>query len=389
MNKTLCLYLFITAFITTSAQSLIGEKAPDIVVKEWINHRESSIPLSKQISNKELKGKVIVLDFWFTQCAPCVASIPHLNGLAKKFPEVVFLSINFDKKAKVEKFMNNQLLFYPIGIDEQKQTISNYKVHLYPETFVIDTNGRIVFQGTSLGLDTKTFEKIIGLETSQSISVSSADTKTKKKNFTFKVEKNKHDMENSSYSQSWDYKTVIFNQSLQDILSTFYEISHSRIISSDTAFLNTKFDATLELEEKFFNKGENKELIKFLLSDHLNYQIEPITVEKKVWQMKITDSLKLEQFKFEKNYSSSSSGNHWHVFEGYTLSLISHYFEDEYDVLITPVKLSSDPTYKLKLPNTESFEEFRSYLKKEIGIMLIQKKEDVTLFKIIVSDNGN
>jgi len=54
-----------------------------------------------------LAGKAVVLEFWATWCAPCVAAIPHLNELATQFKDrpVVFLSVSDETPSVVEAFL--------------------------------------------------------------------------------------------------------------------------------------------------------------------------------------------------------------------------------------------------------------------------------------------
>src|SRR5436309_2703130 len=68
-------------------ETMQGKPAPALVLKGWIN--------SKPLTAADLKGKIVVLDFWATWCGPCIASIPHNNELAKKFADkaVVFIGI--------------------------------------------------------------------------------------------------------------------------------------------------------------------------------------------------------------------------------------------------------------------------------------------------------
>jgi peroxiredoxin len=62
----------------------------------------------KTIDTKLLRGKVLVIDFWFISCSGCVAEIPRLNKLRAKFNDnenVVFLALTFDKAERVNQFL--------------------------------------------------------------------------------------------------------------------------------------------------------------------------------------------------------------------------------------------------------------------------------------------
>lgn len=93
---------------------------------------------------ESLKGKVIVLNFWFTQCKPCVAEFPDLNELKAKFdPEkVVFFAVSWNDVATINTFMKNRQLDYTI-IPNGNKLISYFKIPHYPYNVIIDQKGTI------------------------------------------------------------------------------------------------------------------------------------------------------------------------------------------------------------------------------------------------------
>jgi thiol-disulfide isomerase/thioredoxin len=116
---------------------LIGKPAPDFTVKT-IN--------GKKVSLKSLKGKVVVMNFWFTQCRPCVEEIPELNAIAKKYKgnkDVVFLGIEVrpeTTKEDVEKFLKRVPFAYEIAMGG-KDAAALYEAKTFPANFVIDKKG--------------------------------------------------------------------------------------------------------------------------------------------------------------------------------------------------------------------------------------------------------
>lgn len=72
---------------------------------------------NKTISLNELRGKVVLLDFWIKNCGPCIQSVPHLNYLKAKFKNEKFtlISINsYDSKEDVIWFCNKFKVKYPV-----------------------------------------------------------------------------------------------------------------------------------------------------------------------------------------------------------------------------------------------------------------------------------
>ena len=95
----------------------------------------------------ELKGKVVVINFWAIGCKPCVAEIPELNELVKEFKDkdVIFLAIASDKKKRLERFLKTHPFYYRV-VPEAWQIFKLYKVAAIPVHIVIDQQGYIRFK---------------------------------------------------------------------------------------------------------------------------------------------------------------------------------------------------------------------------------------------------
>lgn len=109
-------------------------------------------PLSLRASGAEpaptlasLRGRIVVLEFWATWCAPCVAAIPHLNELATKLSAepITFLSITAEDPAAVEPFLQKNPLKTRASFDQDHQTFKAYGVRYIPHTVVLDRQGKI------------------------------------------------------------------------------------------------------------------------------------------------------------------------------------------------------------------------------------------------------
>jgi peroxiredoxin len=94
----------------------------------------------------DLKGKVVVLNFWATWCPPCVAETPALNRLEKYIDSrggmVLGVSVDEDGAA-YEKFLKDQSVVFPTYRDATKKSASDYGTSIYPETYIIDRHGKI------------------------------------------------------------------------------------------------------------------------------------------------------------------------------------------------------------------------------------------------------
>ncbi len=118
-----------------NTSSLIGTQAPDFSLTD-IN--------GNTISLQQSKGKVIVLNFWFTSCKPCIDEIPELNEVFENYKlntDVVFASITFNQINQVKSFLTKHAIQYPVFADAMS-TIDLFGIKSYPTNIVIGKNGR-------------------------------------------------------------------------------------------------------------------------------------------------------------------------------------------------------------------------------------------------------
>jgi peroxiredoxin len=115
----------------------------------------------------ELKGKIIVMNYWFSACRPCVMEMPELNKLVDKYRDknVVFLGLTYHIKPNIERFLQRFEFKYNL-IPESQIEIHNYHVQTYPTHIIIDQNGYIVLREEGLSYDTvdlldKTIEALL------------------------------------------------------------------------------------------------------------------------------------------------------------------------------------------------------------------------------------
>ncbi|HEV7349787.1 TlpA disulfide reductase family protein [Telluribacter sp.] len=112
----------------------------------------------KTISLSDLKGKVILLDFWIKNCGLCIQSIPHLNELKNKFKDKDFeiISINsYDSKEEVNWFCNKHKTDYSVLL-MGKVVAEKYGVSAFPTFFIIDKTGKIIYSKAGFNASVQT-----------------------------------------------------------------------------------------------------------------------------------------------------------------------------------------------------------------------------------------
>ncbi len=91
--------------------------------------------------------KIVVLNFWFTTCAPCVKELPDLNRIHERYKDradIVFIAPTFEFAENIDSFLVEHPFSYSI-LPEAYEAIKNYKAIAYPLNVIIDFDGRIAF----------------------------------------------------------------------------------------------------------------------------------------------------------------------------------------------------------------------------------------------------
>ena len=106
----------------------------------------------KQWSLKELRGKVVLLNFWATWCPPCRKEMPDLEALGKQFggQGLVILSITDDDPAKVRSYIEKQNITYPVLLDAEGKLSKQFRIYGIPKTFLYDREGKLVSQAIDM-----------------------------------------------------------------------------------------------------------------------------------------------------------------------------------------------------------------------------------------------
>jgi len=119
-------------------------QAPELeFVGSWMN-TEKSMGAATKLS--DLKGKVVVLDFWATWCGPCLQSVPKNNEIARKYADkgLVFIGVcHLRGGEKMAETVAARSIEYPVCIDAKNRVNEAYLVDSYPDYYIIDREGRV------------------------------------------------------------------------------------------------------------------------------------------------------------------------------------------------------------------------------------------------------
>jgi peroxiredoxin len=101
-----------------------------------------------------LKGKVVVLNFWYIACPPCQAEMPGLNSLVSEFKdkEVVFIAFATDQEKELREFLKTKAFNYQI-IPKAETINQKYNINLWPTHIILNRDGNIAQRITGGGMN--------------------------------------------------------------------------------------------------------------------------------------------------------------------------------------------------------------------------------------------
>ena len=117
----------------------------------------------KTWSLRELKGKVVLVNFWATWCPPCRKEMPDLNTLYQRFKDqgFVVLAISDEDADKVKPFIAERNISYPVMLDPGRKVNELFQVEGIPKSFVYDREGKLVAQSIDMRTQ-KQFLEMLG-----------------------------------------------------------------------------------------------------------------------------------------------------------------------------------------------------------------------------------
>lgn len=150
MNKSLITKALIVFFLVIcissacegrkryEAKSYLGEKAPELVVEEWLT------------SEPETEGKFVLIGLWTTWCTGNGTFVNMLNRLQKKYEnDLVIIGICTDKKEEVIEYDTPRIEFYS-AVDMRRRMYWALELTMFPYAIIVDPDGYVVWEGYPL-----------------------------------------------------------------------------------------------------------------------------------------------------------------------------------------------------------------------------------------------
>lgn len=147
--------------VEKNSDSLFHQR--ELYINSWMGHELPYFQIKDIEGNayttQTLRGKVIVLNFWFTACQPCLREMPQLNELRREFQSknVVFLALSFDQEAQVRKFLSSHPFSYSV-VAADSLVMKELGVQTWPTHIIVDKQGIIRY--VSVGYENGSVDKL-------------------------------------------------------------------------------------------------------------------------------------------------------------------------------------------------------------------------------------
>ncbi len=359
----------------------VGQTAPPIIITDWI----ANVP-----ADKDLTSYPVVLEFWATWCAPCIAAVPHLNELQSQFAHtgLRFVSLTDEPTDKVDRLLKRVAFQSIVASDQSKKThiaYGNGKTGLdaFPLTVFIDAKGMIRWIGDPNYLDKAILQNLLegnpppaneklGPATSPAWSftsgmattISSADPfilhmqvmKDGGKLYHFEMRETKQATRISTSSKRGLYFS---SGRLNEIWELAFKIRPTNLVIPDT--LQSK-----QYVLSYKNIRPNDSFLDTLsanILNHLKLTARNDTISKMVYKCVLSDSSKLERTKNKPGNSGHSDSGDTFLMNGQTLdkafSLISTQAKEPF---VGPLNVDGQFDFTLNKSSAETLaESLKSY----------------------------
>lgn len=136
--------------------ALSGKEAPDFTLKVVAN--QNPMGDKPTLSLSELRGKVVILDFWASWCGPCQAEAPIVNKVAQRFSDrgLVVIGVHTsDQERNASPAARSFGISFPIVHDANDATANSYNVHNLPTLVLVSREGKVIAvrQGVTAGAE--------------------------------------------------------------------------------------------------------------------------------------------------------------------------------------------------------------------------------------------
>ncbi len=371
MTKKLLVLLALSILCTScqGKQNLeVGGKTPQIKISKWLGNEPS------------LNGKLVVIDFWFINCAPCVASIPHLNDLVAQYKneKVAFLAVTDDSQKKVEDFQRKRKIKMEsfIGLDPNGKLERKFGVEAFPQSYIIAANGTLLWSGSPLLLSTALLDKFLGT-TKSSLTSKVAEYSSEKEHLIIRKTTRQSGGNKLDGPSEKQRRSVFLGNTISQFISAVSPFEESRIVVNEE-ISTLRYDITHEdfdYDSDLTSYYENL-LTRVLEALDISSKTEDSSTEGLA--IEVADAAKLRRHKTSKQRLMINDNS---IKGAITIQRLAREIEKRHGQFVQ-FDSSDDQRYNFDIDLTE-MTKFSGILQSKYGLTLSSQK--ITLQKLVLT----
>ncbi|MGI4741237.1 MAG: DUF3738 domain-containing protein [Janthinobacterium lividum] len=159
MKQLLTCLLTLLSLSTAYAQARLGDVVPDLRFATVLNGAKASLSL------RELRGQVVLLEFWGTYCGPCVAAMPHLQDLQRQFAgRLQVVTISQEAPARLTRYLQTRpsnLLFAAVTSTAGDSLQQLFACRTVPHSVLLDETGHLLATTEPQNITAATVEQVL------------------------------------------------------------------------------------------------------------------------------------------------------------------------------------------------------------------------------------
>jgi uncharacterized protein (TIGR03435 family) len=349
---------------------------------------------------ESLRGKVVVLEFWETQCSPCIAEIPHLSKLIADLDPARFQFISVDglpseDETVVQGFLTKRKMLGWVGVDTSGSIFASYGVRVFPTTIIVDGQGRIAAVTSPQDLTTAKLQAVADGKTVRFAPMLDIDALVKSESPAsdakplFELSLTKAPPNAQTGMSAGGGRMNIYGWNAKALIAYAYQNL------PEDRFLPTSVfpDGLYNLHAVWSTGEENDKLIAPFLQTAIQYglklQITPKTVTKKVYLLKAIDAAHLHL-----TPTASTGGSSWGYGNG-KLKLVNRSMDHLASALegglevpvINETGIEDKFDTELEFP-AKDVEAAKAALLKTLGLELIEAERPIQMLEVGVREKA-
>jgi uncharacterized protein (TIGR03435 family) len=160
MKKLLIFWFGLLLNVSAShAQTILGQLAPNLRFATVLNGSQPNLTLA------QLRGKVVLLEFWATFCGPCLTAMPHLQELQRQFGgRLQVVAISADSPARLARYLQarpSNLLFASVVVAASDSLQQLFSYQLIPHSVLLDAEGRVAASTEPTYITAQVIEQVL------------------------------------------------------------------------------------------------------------------------------------------------------------------------------------------------------------------------------------